>query len=89
MTDQEAETVKASAPGSEASGSPDDGTQAPEAGLEKKELTPAAKRALAEAEARRRAAGAPSQSATEIGGQDGPDPVRFGDWEKNGIASDF
>ncbi len=25
----------------------------------------------------------------EIGGRDGPEPTRFGDWEKNGIASDF
>jgi hypothetical protein len=25
----------------------------------------------------------------EQGGRDGPDPVRYGDWEKNGIASDF
>jgi hypothetical protein len=25
----------------------------------------------------------------EIGGKDGPDPVRYGDWENNGIASDF
>jgi hypothetical protein len=26
---------------------------------------------------------------TEIGGRDGPDPVRYGDWEKGGIAVDF
>lgn len=26
---------------------------------------------------------------TELGGRDGPDPVRFGDWEKKGIATDF
>ena len=25
----------------------------------------------------------------EIGGREGPDPVRYGDWENNGIASDF
>ena len=25
----------------------------------------------------------------EIGGRDGPDPVRYGDWENKGIASDF
>ena len=25
----------------------------------------------------------------EIGGQDGPEPTRFGDWEKKGITSDF
>lgn len=52
------------------------------------ELPAAARRALAEAEARRQAASAPPPPA-EIGGQAGPDPVRFGDWEKNGIVSDF
>lgn len=51
-------------------------------------LTPAAVRALAEAEERRKAA-AKSRQATEIGGRDGPDPVRYGDWEVKGIASDF
>lgn len=25
----------------------------------------------------------------EVGGRDGPDPVRYGDWEKGGIAVDF
>ena len=25
----------------------------------------------------------------EIGGVDGPEPTRFGDWEKKGITSDF
>ncbi len=25
----------------------------------------------------------------EIGGRDGPEPTRYGDWEKNGICSDF
>ena len=28
-------------------------------------------------------------SPKEVGGQAGPDPTRYGDWEKNGIASDF
>lgn len=50
----------------------------------------AAKRALAEAQARRRAAEAePGTSDTERGGRPGPEPTRFGDWEKNGIAVDF
>ena len=48
----------------------------------------AAKRALAEAEARR-AKAAPKELPTELGGRDGPEPIRFGDWEKKGIASDF
>lgn len=25
----------------------------------------------------------------EFGGRDGPEPTRYGDWEKNGIISDF
>ena len=52
-------------------------------------LTAAAKRALAEAEARRRAAEAAPASPTEVGGRGGLDPVRYGDWEIKGIASDF
>ncbi|WP_298841514.1 DUF1674 domain-containing protein [uncultured Roseobacter sp.] len=51
-------------------------------------LPPAAQRALAEAEARRKAAG-DLELPTELGGRDGPEPVRFGDWEKKGIAVDF
>jgi hypothetical protein len=51
-------------------------------------LSSAASRALAEAEARRQAQHKAEQ-AREIGGRKGPDPVRYGDWEKNGIASDF
>jgi hypothetical protein len=49
----------------------------------------AAARALAEAEARRRASAASPEPAREIGGRGGPDPVRYGDWEVKGIASDF
>ncbi|MEZ5888404.1 MAG: DUF1674 domain-containing protein [Paracoccaceae bacterium] len=52
------------------------------------DLPPAAARALAEAEARRKAA-AGSVPPPELGGRDGPEPVRFGDWEKKGIAVDF
>ncbi len=53
-------------------------------------LTPAAQRALAEAAERRRLRDATASSQPpEHGGRDGPDPVRFGDWEKNGIAWDF
>ncbi len=51
-------------------------------------ITAAARRALAEAEARRRAAPAPERQ-TELGGRKGPEPTRFGDWEKDGIISDF
>jgi hypothetical protein len=53
-------------------------------------LSPAAQRALAEAEERRRAADAAAKARPrEVGGREGPDPVRYGDWEKGGIASDF
>ena len=52
------------------------------------DLPPAAQRALAEAEERRRTA-APEALPVELGGRDGPEPVRYGDWEKKGIAVDF
>lgn len=51
-------------------------------------LPPAALRALAEAEERRKAAKA-TALPTELGGRDGPEPVRYGDWEKKGLAIDF
>jgi hypothetical protein len=57
---------------------------------EHKELPPAAKRALAEAEARRKATEAnPRSAAREVQGPKGPEPTRYGDWETKGIASDF
>ncbi|MET0483935.1 MAG: succinate dehydrogenase assembly factor 4 [Aestuariivirgaceae bacterium] len=53
-------------------------------------LPPAARRALAEAAARRAEKPAEARSvAPEIGGPDGPEPTRYGDWERKGIASDF
>lgn len=51
-------------------------------------LAAAASRALAEA-SRRRAAAKPLRLPRELGGRDGPEPVRFGDWELKGIATDF
>jgi hypothetical protein len=57
---------------------------------EKSAPTPAAERALKEAEERRKARERKeSDGAPEIGGRKGPDPARYGDWEKDGIASDF
>ncbi len=53
-----------------------------------KPLTPAAQRALEEAAARH-AAAAPSPEPHEQGGPAGPEPTRFGDWERKGIAYDF
>ena len=53
-------------------------------------LTDAAKRALAEAEARRTALDAASAALPkEINGRGGLDPARFGDWEIKGVAIDF
>ncbi len=63
----------------------DDAKQAPRGRV----LSEVAKRALAEAEARRIAETDAAPLAKEIGGRDGLDPVRFGDWEKKGIAIDF
>lgn len=53
-----------------------------------KQASPAAQRALKEAEARRKSENRKA-GAKEVGGHDGPDPARYGDWEKNGILSDF
>jgi hypothetical protein len=53
-----------------------------------KPLTEAARRALEEAAARR-AAEAQARPAPEQGGPKGPEPTRFGDWERKGIAVDF
>ncbi|WP_434289983.1 DUF1674 domain-containing protein [Celeribacter sp. SCSIO 80788] len=53
-------------------------------------LPAAAQRALAEAEERRKAREeAVKAMPTELGGRDGPEPVRYGDWEKKGLAIDF
>ena len=51
-------------------------------------LTPQARRALKEAEERRRAA-RHEPLAREINGRKGPEATRYGDWENKGIASDF
>ncbi len=51
-------------------------------------LTPAARRALAEAAARRKAA-KPVDAPPETGGPVGLEPTRYGDWERKGRAVDF
>ena len=51
-------------------------------------LSPEARRALAEAEERRKAK-PEVKLPNEVKGRDGPEPTRFGDWEKKGITSDF
>ena len=67
----------------------DDCAQAPS----RPDLPPQAKRALAEAEERRRLAKLAEQTAApkpkELNGPKGPEPTRYGDWERKGIASDF
>jgi len=65
-------------------------TDDPSSSASRKSLTPAAQRALAEAEERRRLAAANATSAPkEFQGSKGPEPTRYGDWEHKGIASDF
>lgn len=54
-----------------------------------RDVPPAALRALAEAEERRKAA-TEAKLPKELGGRrDGLEPVRYGDWEKKGLAIDF
>ena len=56
----------------------------------KNKLSPAAKRALKEAEERRKAnSKAVTEMPKEIDGPEGPEPTRYGDWEKKVITSDF
>ena len=62
--------------------------ETPEA-AKRRRIREAGERAKAEAEERRRAAAPKAPGEREIGGRDGPDPVRYGDWEVKGIASDF
>ncbi len=54
------------------------------------DLPPAAQRALKEAEARRQKLDAEAKdNPREINGRDGPEPTRYGDWERKGVAVDF
>ena len=58
--------------------------------VEPRVLTPAAQRALAEAEARRLDIDKASAMAPkEKGGRGGLEPGRYGDWEIKGLTSDF
>ncbi|QDY99933.1 DUF1674 domain-containing protein [Nitratireductor mangrovi] len=73
-----------------ASKGPETGQSGDKSATGHKKLPPHAERALAEAQARRDAyrkaeAGRPK----EVGGRDGLEPARYGDWEVKGIASDF
>lgn len=62
-------------------------SQTPAAAIRRR-IKQAAARALAEAQARHKAA-VPEKLPEERGGQLGPEPTRYGDWEKKGIVSDF
>jgi hypothetical protein len=64
-------------------------TDVPEQKTLRKQLSPAAKRALAEAEARRKARLDAETRPSEKGGPKGAEPTRYGDWERGGIAYDF
>lgn len=59
----------------------------PDTAAERRPSSPAARRALEEAQARR--AAEPPRDPTEQGGPAGPEPTRYGDWERKGIAVDF
>ena len=62
----------------------------PDAKNAKRRLTPAARRALAEAETRRKKTERRvAELSPETGGRGGGEPVRYGDWEVNGVATDF
>ena len=53
-------------------------------------LSPAAQRALQEAAERREAQlAAEAKAPSEVGGRNGLDPARYGDWEVKGLAVDF
>jgi hypothetical protein len=66
----------------------EDGASPPGANPEKT-LSPAARRALEEADARRKAARQNEAAKKEIGGPKGEEPTRYGDWERGGRAVDF
>ena len=52
-------------------------------------LKPAAARALEEAALRRKTVEAEAVATREVSGRGGLDPVRYGDWEVGGLATDF
>jgi hypothetical protein len=54
-----------------------------------KALTAAARRALEEAAERRKTEARAAEQPVELGGPKGPEPTRYGDWERKGVAVDF
>lgn len=83
----------AAKPGGAGNGIAGAGTQWDGSAAAERELSPEARRALAEAEERRKLAQNGTASGAngprEVGGRKGPEPTRYGDWEKGGIVSDF
>ena len=61
----------------------------PENAAPGKTLSPAAMRALKEAEARRKTSTDSADRPAERSGPKGAEPTRYGDWERGGIAYDF
>lgn len=72
---------------SSANGKADDGHAAPVRSLA--DLPAAAQRALQEAAERRARQNKGPELPPEIEGRGGPEPVRYGDWERKGLISDF
>jgi hypothetical protein len=68
---------------------PPPGDATSDTGNELRPLTPAAQRALDEAAARRAERERQAQTPVKEVGRSGLDPTRYGDWEKDGLASDF
>ena len=66
----------------------EDAPETPSEAAPERALSEPAKRALAEA-AERRAKAEALDLTIEHGGPTGPEPTRYGDWEKKGIAVDF
>lgn len=56
---------------------------------QKKQLRPAARRALQEAQQRRKKPDSSSKCSAEKGGPKGLEPTRYGDWERGGRTYDF
>jgi hypothetical protein len=87
------ESPSSPAPASAGDGSRDTGPdKAESAAASPRPLSEVARRALAEAEARRAELDRRAAELTAVkekDGRDGPEPVRYGDWEVKGLASDF
>lgn len=87
MTDTTGVELKRAMPADvDAAAGAGDGDNAP--AMVRRDLTPAARRALDEARARRKAK-LKAQVPKEIDGREGLEPTRYGDWERNGLISDF